>query len=181
MPPACSAVMATHRRRWGLWVVVPLVTLAVIAFLGIRFRHGSLRVEPCRASEMRFRPPSTDVASGKLVVIVGFTNAASQACSLTEFPMVQLLDNGNHVLPADIRTIETQRIVAVGPRAEARLDLSWSKFVEGQCNASSVMGPARLRVTFRGSGNPFVVSLSTDVSQVERCGPSVVEDALFVV
>ena len=122
---------------------------------------------PCRGPQLKLSSEGGDAGAGNRVSVIGVQNIGAQACSLSGYPGVSLLDGRGRALTA-IRSDQTPgnyfrngqapTPVNLTPQARAYFDLAWNVVPnEGQ---GQTVCPGAATVRFLAPGDTTTVTLA---------------------
>ncbi|CAN5134776.1 hypothetical protein BH09PSE1_BH09PSE1_16310 [soil metagenome] len=124
-------------------------------------------VAPCRSQQLKLSADGGDAGMGHRVAILGVQNTGTQACSLTGYPGVTLLDPQGRSLTA-IRTEQNASSylssgpgpspVTVAPQAKAYFDIAWT--VVPNEGAGERVCPTAATIRFTAPGDAAAVTFA---------------------
>jgi len=122
---------------------------------------------PCRSAQLQLSPEGGDAGMGNRVSILGVQNIGPQACSITGYPTVSLLDARGRALttiraeqsPGNyFRNGAAPTPVNLAPGAKAYFDLAWNIVPNEGQGETTCPGAATVRVA--APGDTALVSLA---------------------
>lgn len=118
---------------------------------------------PCRGPQLQLEDAGGDAAVGNRVAIVGVRNMGSQACSLTGYPSISLVDDRSQALTrvrtetgsgTYFRSGLTASSVTLEPRGQAWFDVAWNVVPREAEGETACPAAARIRMTAPNDTSP---------------------------